>query len=46
MTHSLLVDDPPNDPQYGVECLARVGIKRFGGHQSVTSWVTAWCSRP
>ena len=22
MTHSLLVDDPPNDPQYGVEHLA------------------------
>ena len=35
-THSLVVDDPPNDPQYGVECLARVDIERFGGHQSVT----------
>ena len=22
MTHSLVVDDPPNDPQYGVEHLA------------------------
>ena len=46
MTHSLLVVDPPNDPQYGVERLARVHIERFGGHQSVTAWVLAWCSRP
>ena len=22
MTHSLVDDDPPNDPQYGMECLA------------------------
>ena len=46
MTHSLLVVDPLNDPQYGMECLARVGTERFGGHQSVTAWVMVWCSRP
>ena len=28
MTHSLLVDDPPNDPQYGVEHLDKSSVSR------------------
>ena len=42
MTHGLVDDNPPNNPQYSGDAFGR----RFGGHQPVTTGVTARCSRP
>ena len=43
MTHSLVDDNPPNDPQYSRGACLAEGLVGTG---PVTTGVMAWCSRP